>query len=163
MTRAKMWMAAIALTGLSAVSMRTPADEPAIEKSLDKIVPVVMLKPGETKELLLSSSCARITRGQGLLLAGMGDHQPGRWQWQDRKWTKDGVTASFVDVADPELEVFKKKGLKMFTVRITASKDAKPAFSELHVTDNTCAGNCDVDFRLVVVAPSSEEKKLTSN
>jgi hypothetical protein len=141
-------LVATVLAVLTSLSLRTTADE-SKEKSIDRIVSTLVLKPGEAKELILSSSCMRITRGRGLLLREMGGSG-----YQAKEWSKDGVSASFHDVKGTDEPVsVKKAGLKLFAVRISASKDAKARLVELHVTDNTCAGNCDADLRVVVIAP----------
>jgi hypothetical protein len=147
------WWAAVVATGLSLAAagrlVLTAAEEPQ-EKSKDHIVPTVRLKPDETKDVELSSSCARVSRRRGLLLREMGE----KVDAGEKTWARDGVSVSFVDGKDAaEPDVLKKKGLKSFTVRVVASRESKPCLFELHVADETCSRTCDVDLRVVVVAP----------
>ena len=142
-------VAVAALIALARVAAPTTAEEP--QRKLDeRIVCVVVLKPGETKDLTLSSSCMRVTRGQGLLLREMGPSPSPT----EKEWNGGGITASFVQVEqEDELAALKDAKLKSFIVRVTASKDAKPQLRELHVADLTCAGQCSADIRVLVVAP----------
>src|SRR5262249_51220918 len=121
-----------------------------------RIVPVVMLKPGETKELLLSTWCTvGLTRGAGLLVRETAETAEG-----GKIWKRGGVTVEvpgFVEAtraaAAPVYSPLKKKGLDAFTVKVTAAKDAQPGLYDLHIADVTCSGTCDTDFRVLVVAP----------
>jgi hypothetical protein len=142
---------AVAAILLAAAGWRGPtaADVPA-EPLRDRIVPVLTLRPGETKEVELSSSCARITRGRGLLLREMG----AGLEKANKTWSKDGVSASFVEgAAAAQPAALEKKGLKSFAVRVAAAKECKPCLIELHVADETCSGICSTDLRVVIVAP----------
>ncbi len=142
----------LTVAGLIAVAIfcvRALAQEPA-EKSIDRIIPAVVLKPGESQDVLLSSSCMRITRGRGLLVAEMGNTNTP----YSKSWSGNGVTASIVyPLTTGEPESIIKSGLKLFKVRVSAANDAKPRLLQMHLRDQTCAGNCDTDFRIVVDVP----------
>jgi hypothetical protein len=75
-------------------------------------------------------------------------------------WKRDGVTVEVPDfveatkvAAAPLYSPLKAKGIDAFVVKVTAAKDAKPGLYDLHVADETCAGTCDTDFRVLIVAP----------
>lgn len=135
-----------------------PAAEPAkAEPNRAKIVPVVQLKPGETKDLLLSTDCTvGVTRSGGLDIREIGSK--GREAFQSSKvWKKDGVVVEVPDFGEaskgaslPLFAPLKKRGLDAFLVKVTAAPDAKPALYDLHIADFTCNGTCDTDFRVLV-------------
>ena len=142
----------------------TAAESSAAEKSKFVIVPLVTLKPGETKELLLSTWCTvGVTRGGGFNLAEMRDgapvfnHSP---LSGNKKFEKNGVKISVPEfseatgfAASKEFAPLKKYNIDAFKVTITAAEDAEPGLLEMHLLDATCAGHCKTDFRVVVVAP----------
>jgi hypothetical protein len=130
----------------------TPTPEPS-----RRIVPVVALKPGETKELLMCASCRLFTRGGGLIIRSMSESN----DKQERTlWKKDGVAVEVpsmgaaAQAADaPAYKPLSDKGLSAFVVTVSAAKDAKPRQIEMHLADETCSGTCDTDFRVLVLAP----------
>jgi hypothetical protein len=149
-------LAVIAFTGFDHSGAQPPKTEtPKGGPAKARIVPVVMLKPGETKELLLSTWCTvGITRSEGLLVRETTDKATG-----GKVWKRDGVTVEVpgfeeaTKAAAPVYSALKKQGLDAFIVKVTAAKDAKPGLYDLHVADFTCSGACDTDFRVLVIAP----------
>lgn len=140
------------------------ADHTSPEKFRLAIVPLVTLKPGETKELLFSMPCTvGITRGGGFSLAEMRDGKPNFEKSTlqgNRKFNKQGVTISvasfeqgikFADSAD--FSALKKLNIDAFTVTVAAARDAQPGILEMHLLDATCSGYCKTDFRVLVVDP----------
>jgi hypothetical protein len=142
-----------------------PAKEPAAAQEPNpKIIPVVMLQPGETRELLMSTWCRLgVTRGGGLsvkLMAGgtyngLEDHN----ERISKTWKLGGVTVKVPDFGEAErvaaLPIYaplKEKGINAFVVKVTAAEDAKPGLLNLHLADSTCSGSCESDFRVLVVA-----------
>jgi hypothetical protein len=140
-------------------------EAPAAKEPDPKIVPVVLVKPGETKELLMSTWChLGITRGGGLSVKMMkGGSFDGEADNNDRfskVWKLAGITVEVPDFGEAEkaaaLPVYaplKEKGINAFVVKVTAAEDAKPGLLNLHLADSTCSGNCASDFRVLVVAP----------
>jgi hypothetical protein len=145
--------------------MCTGAQEPKVvpipvskeEPAKPRIVPVVALKPGETKELLMSTSCALDSRSGGLIVREMGDGE----KKKDRTlWKKDGITieiprtGEYAESANASVYApIKSKGLNAFVVKVTASKEAKTGLIDMHLASETCNGTCATDFRVLVVAP----------
>ena len=133
-------------------SKATPPPEPS-----KRIVPVVALEPGETKELLVCAPCHLLTRGGGLIVKSMGEAA----DKQERTvWKKDGVTVEVPKMGEaaqaaaaPAYKPLADKGLSAFVVTVTAAKDAKPRQIEMHLADETCSGTCETDFRVLVLAP----------
>lgn len=134
--------------------------------SVDKleIVPLITLKPGETKELLFSTWCTvGVTRGGGFSLAEMIDGKPSFKNSKlkgNREFNKQGVTISVPDFTEgtkfanaAEFAPLKKFDLDAFRVTVTASVEAQPGVLEMHLVDATCAGHCKTDFRVLVVEP----------
>src|SRR5262245_59637038 len=122
-----------------------------------RIVPVVALKPGETKELHLCASCRLFTRGGGLIVKGMSESADEK---ERTVWKKDGVTVSVPKMGEatqaaaaPEYKPLSDKGLSAFVATVSASKNAKPRLIEMHLADETCSGTCETDFRVLVLAP----------
>jgi hypothetical protein len=153
------WLVVIAGCLVAAVAFRSseaqeqkagPPPEPS-----KRIVPVVALKPGETKELLMCCPCRLLTRGRGLIVRAMGEPDDN----QERTvWKKDGVTVEvpmMIDAAQaaeaPAYKPLTDKGLSAFVVTVSASKDAKPRQIEMHLADETCSGTCATDFRVLVL------------
>lgn len=133
------------------------------QKQLD-IIPLVTLKPGETKEVLFSTQCTvGITRGGGLSLAEMRDGKPffeKSLLQGNRSYSRQGVTitAPTFDegttfAASAEFAALRKLHLDAFRITITAAPDAQPGVLEMHIADNTCAGQCRADFRVLVLEP----------
>ena len=127
------------------------------------IVPLVKVKPGESKEILFSTSCTvGATRGGGFSLAEM---KHGRPQFEQaglkgsRVFNKNGVTISVPDFQEgpefasrEEFATLKQLGVNAFQVTISASDQAEPGLLEMHLLDATCSGRCKTDFRVLVVA-----------
>ncbi len=135
-----------------------------------KIVPLVTVKPGETKELLMSTWCTvGATRGGGFTLAQMVDGKPqfnGSKLAGNRSYSGGGVTMTvpgwgeatkFANSA--EFSSLKERHLQAFTVSITASSDAKPGLMEMHLLDATCSGECSTDFRVLVVGEKGKSTR----
>jgi hypothetical protein len=130
----------------------------------DRISVVLMLKPGETKQVMLSTWCTvGITRGSGL---EVGELKEGHFVTHIDKsnrgqiWKQDGlkVVVPSADEAtktaeSPEFAAFKKQGLDVFFVQVSAAGDAKPGLVELHIQDSTCSGTCRTDLRVLVLTP----------
>lgn len=135
----------------------TTGNESAEAKKL-KIVPLVTVKPGEKKELLLSTWCTvGITRGGGFHLTEMRD---GKAVGSERKkiYRRDGVVIAVPNFDEAkkfanssEYEPLKQHNIAAFKVTITAESDAKPGLMEMHLVDATCSGHCKTDFRVIVV------------
>ncbi|MBX9627625.1 MAG: hypothetical protein K2X82_27740 [Gemmataceae bacterium] len=141
---------------VAAALARSAADPPQPEAPR-RIVPVVVLKPGEVKELTLCAPCPLLTRGGGLRVSGMGDPGEGK---ERTVWTKGGLTVSVPKMGDaftaaqaPAYKPLADKVLSPFVVTVRASADARPGLTDLHVADETCSGTCETDFRVLVVAP----------
>jgi hypothetical protein len=147
----------------------SPAQEVATSKSDETesdgqkliIVPLVAVKPGETKELMLSTWCTvGITRGGGFGLTEMRDGKPVGGGHDVKSYRQGGVTISVPSFKEggtfasaPEFALLKERNIAPFKVTVAASRDAKPGLLEMHLVDSTCAGQCKTDFRVLVVAP----------
>jgi len=142
-----------------------PTEPTPVELPKLKIVPLVVLKAGETKELLLSTRCTvGITRSEGLQVGEMLDGQftvdDSDQETNGRVWQRHGLSAEVPDfkkatlfAALPEYEPLKKNGIDAFVVVVAAAKDAQAGLHELHIADATCSGTCVTDFRVLVLAP----------
>lgn len=167
--RAILFFFSVPVVSLLVIShaQEAPSSKP-VEKVTAKaplaIVPLVTLKPGETKELLFSTSCTvGVTRGGGFSLAEMIDGQPAFENSTlkgNRLFRKQGVTVSVPNfeegtkfAASAEFAALKKSNMDAFKVTVVASRDAQPGMFEMHLVDATCAGHCKTDFRVVVLAP----------
>jgi len=128
------------------------------------IVPLVALKPGETKELLFSMPCTvGFTRGGGFSLAEMLNGKPNFEESTlvgNRSFNKRGVTISVASfeqgqkfAGSAEFSALKKQNIDAFTVTVSASREAQPGVLEMHLVDATCSGHCKTDFRVLVVGP----------
>lgn len=158
--------AVVAFLALGQSGAQQPKPEQAeAQEPNPRIIPVVMLKPGEQKELLLSTWC-RLgpTRGGGLTVGLMQDGTFRPQKDGDGKrgkvWKGDGLTLEVPDFGEaekvagqPVYEPLKKRGLNAFVVKVAAAKDAKPGLFDVHVADTTCSGSCATDFRVLIVAP----------
>jgi hypothetical protein len=157
-----------ALLAMWAFGSKGPSPSPSkpAEEADSRILPVVMLKPGETKELLMTVACrVGSTRGGGLWVRAMEDSsysaEKGEAEERAPKTLKrGGLTITVPDFSEAEknaaLPVYAplaKKGLNAFVVKITASKDTKPGLLNLHLADTTCSGGCATDFRVLVIEP----------
>lgn len=145
-------------------SNSTATDHESSRNSRLVIVPLVTLKPGETKELLFSMPCTvGHTRGGGFSLAEMRNGKPDFEKSVldgNRSFNKQGVTVSVASVEQGEkfansarFSALKKLNIDAFTVTVAASRDAQPGLLEMHLVDATCSGDCRTDFRVLVVEP----------
>jgi len=139
----------------------TSADEKAAAGK-DRISVVVALKPGESKQVLLSTWCTvGLTRSSGL---EVGELKAGQFVTQIDKtnrgqvWQKNGLKVVVPDAAEAtktagsaEYADFKKQGLDVFLVRVSAAATTKPGLTELHIQDSTCSGTCRTDLRVLVL------------
>ena len=138
-----------------------------------KIVPIAVVKAGETTELLLSTWCTvGVTRSGGL---GVGEMVDGNLQFskddvlvdkahlgwgRGKSYSRAGVHVEVPDFTaatkNAELAVYaplKAKGVSVFQVKVTADKDARAGVFEMHLFDATCNGHCATDFRVLVIQP----------
>jgi hypothetical protein len=140
------------IAGIGFSGAQPPKTEP--EKD-SRILPVIVLKSGETKELVMSVYChLGITRGGGLSVKLMGDAAK-----STKIWKRDGVNVEVPDfdeaVKGTNAAIYaplKEKNLNAFTVKVTTTSDAKPGLLNFHLADETCSGSCASDFRVLVVA-----------
>jgi hypothetical protein len=143
------------------VLLQSQAEQPKPEPATGpnpKNVPVVVVKPGETKELLMSTECQLgQTRGGGLSIKLMGE--AGGTDKAVKLWKKGGLTIEVPDFGDAEkgsiLPLYaplKEKGYNAFMVKVTATAEAKPGLLNFHLADTTCNGECSSDFRVLVAA-----------
>src|SRR5262245_49057104 len=113
--------AVIPLVGFDRACGHQPKAESAkTEPARAKIVPVVVLKPGEQKELLLSTACTvGATRSGGLDVREIGGEQrPGLTS--AKVWKRNGVVVEVPDfdtgekqAAAPEYEPLRKAGVNV--------------------------------------------------
>ena len=132
-----------------------PKQEP--EGLNPKIVPVLAIKPGETKEMLLSTACALVTRGRGLHFKAMNGEE--LKEVKDKVWKTDRLSLEFNTASElpyrtnkSEAVVVAERKVSLFIVKVTASADAKPGLIDLHVADATCSGTCATDVRVLILA-----------
>lgn len=126
-----------------------------------KIVPLVRVAAGETKQLLLSTWCTvGVTRGGGFGLTEMRDAKAVGGGHAVKTYRRDGVTISVPDfdqgekfAASEEFAPLSKHHLAAFEVTVAAATDAKPGLLEMHLVDATCGGYCETDFRVLIVEP----------
>jgi hypothetical protein len=151
--------AVVAVTTFDLSGARQPKVEPPkADPAKTRIVPLVLVRPGESKDLLLCSRCTvGLNRSAGLRV---GETRDGRLVNEAKVWRKCGVTVEVPDfqagekaAAAPVYAPLRKQGLDVFVARITAATDAAPGVYDLHIADETCSGTCDTDFRILVVAP----------
>ena len=150
------------------------ADEPAAKKPAPprptRIMPLVVVSPGETKTVLFSVECTvGITRGGGLAVAEMVDGKRpaiGLPRDDDKVFRRAGVTVTVPDMSEaPKLDQRMRSGAlaalaqvrPVFPVTVTADADAEPVAIDLHLLDATCSGHCTTDFTVVVAAPEEAE------
>ena len=131
-----------------------------------RIIPLVVVAPGETKTVLFSVECTvGVTRGGGLAVAEMVDGKRpaiGLPRAEDKVFSRAGVTVSVPDMSEaPKLDKRMRSGAlaalakvrPVFPVTVTADADAAPVAIDLHLLDATCSGHCTTDFTVVVAAP----------
>lgn len=137
-----------------------PTTVPNTKKPL-KIVPIVTLKPGETKKLLLSTHCTvGATRGGGFQINEMRGGIPKEGQTtgsEGATYSRDGIVISVPGweaaekfASSAAYASLKKAGIAVFEVSVSASKEAPSGLLEFHLSDATCSGHCDTDFRVLV-------------
>lgn len=141
-----------------------PTDiDPHTKKPL-KIVPLVSLKPGETKNLLLSTHCTvGSTRGGGFEFTEMRDgaRKDGQTKgYEGASYSRDGVVikvpgweAAEKFASSPPYASLRESGIAVFEITVSASSEAKQGLLELHLLDATCSGDCNTDFRVLVTSP----------
>ncbi len=114
------------------------------------MVPLVVIRPGETQELLLTSACMRITRGTGLEVNPLNAEE---FFNAAESCSVNGVTAT-IDQPDQEGDyaAIVEAGYKSCRLTVTALESAQPGIIDLHLSDNTCGGNCDMSVRVLVVS-----------
>ena len=156
---------------------RATADEPekpvplADTDKRTRIIPLIVVAPGETKTVLFSVECTvGLTRGGGLAVAEMKDGKPpsiGFPRADDKVFRRAGVTVSVPDMTDaPKFDQRLRSGAlaalakvrPVFPVTVTADADAEPVAIDLHLLDATCSGRCHTDFTVVVEAATAANK-----
>ena len=166
----------LALTAVIALA-RATADEPTDPVPLAKtdnrtrIIPLVVVAPGETKTVLFSVECTvGVTRGGGLAVAEMVDGKSpilGFPRDEDKRFRRAGVTVTVPDMDEaPKLDARMRSGAlaalakirPVFPVTVTADADAEPVAIDLHLLDATCSGHCHTDFTVVVAAATEGEE-----
>ncbi len=150
-------LAAWALTPLQSISddaapAAPPTATPFPLGETAPIIPMIVIQPGETQQLHLSSACARYTRGSGPSVHQLGDFEHNAIE----SCTVGGVTASFAQphTVDDYADLVAMSA-KSCTLTVTASESAEPGVIDLHLTDSTCSGSCHINVRVLVVAESS--------
>lgn len=153
--------AVIVLVGFDrAGGQQSKVESPETEPARERIVPVVLLKPGERKDLLLSTKCTvGATRSGGFDVREI-EGDAAHAALSAKVWKQNGVMVEVPDFetglkqsALPQYELLKKAGVNVFSVSVAASEDAQPGAYNLHLADFTCNGTCATDFRVLVVAP----------
>lgn len=145
------------------------AVSPAVQAKLKaeiplEIVPIVVLQPGETREILLSTHCTvGATRSSGFGIVEMIDGEPteGEGSGSDgTSYTRAGVTISVpgwkeateFSSAAPYTALH-EQGIDVFPVTVSATDDAQPGLLEVHLIDATCNGACRTNLRVLVTTP----------
>lgn len=159
------FLVSLMLISFFARSRAQDVDPSSVEQSQSDatklvIVPLIILKPGETKELTLSTWCTvGGTRGGGFGLTEMRDGKPTGSEHDVKSYSRDGVNISVPDfkqgtefASSPEFAPLRKLDIDAFKVTVSASPDAEPGFLEMHLVDSTCSGHCKTDFRVLVLA-----------
>jgi hypothetical protein len=156
------------------VLVRARADEPATKQPAQarttRIMPLVVVAPGETKTVYFSGECTvDITRGGGLAVAEMVDGKRpviGLPNDDDKVFSRAGVTVTVPTMSEaPKLDKRMRSGAQaamarvrpVFPVTVTAAADAKPVAIDLHLLDATHSSHCKTDFTVVVAAPDAAE------
>lgn len=163
----------LALAAVIALA-RATADEPehlvplADTDKRTRIIPLVVLAPGETKTVLFTVECTvGMTRGGGLAVAEMKHGKRpsiGLPRDEDKVFRRAGVTVTVPDMTEaPKLDKQLRSGAlaalakvrPVFPVTVTADADAEPVAIDLHLLDSTCSGHCHTDFTVVVEAATA--------
>lgn len=158
------------LLGLVAAMAGEPAAKKPAPPRPTRILPLVVVSPGETKTVLFSVECSvDVTRGGGLAVAEMVDGKRpaiGLPRADDKVFSRAGVTVTVPDMSEaPKLDKRMRSGAlaalatvrPVFPVTVTADADAAPVAIDLHLLDATCSGHCTTDFTVVVAAPEEGE------
>lgn len=154
------------------------ADEPtakaapptkAVKEERRRIIPLVVVAPGESKTVFFACECpVGPTRGGGLSVTRMDDQggKPVARPAKDpRKLEHAGVTISVPDDdqaarIDKTMRAGTLTGLAkvrpVFPVTVTAAPGAQPVAIDIHLADSTCAGHCQTDFTVVVAGVAKE-------
>lgn len=174
--RAIAFLAALLVLAAVVAPVRATADEPenpapmADKDERKRIIPLVVVAPGETKTVLFSVECTvELTRGGGLAVAEMEDGKRpsiGFPNAEDKVFRRAGVTVTVPDMDEaPKFDKRLRSGAlaalakvrPVFPVTVTADADAQPVAIDLHLLDSTCSGRCHADFTVVVEAAAAEE------
>lgn len=129
-----------------------------------EIVPIVVLQPGESREILLSTHCTvGATRSGGFGIVEMIDGEPvsdDETGHDGASYARDGVTISVLGWDDADAfaasapyAAVHEQGIQVFPVTVSATDDAEPGLMEVHLIDSTCSGNCRTNLRVLVTAP----------
>ena len=161
-------LALAAIIALARATAHEPADPVplAMKDDRTRIVPLVVVAPGETKTILFSVECTvGVTRGGGLAVAEMVDGEKpsvGIVRSENKVFRRAGVTVTVPDMGEaPKVDAKLRSGAlaalatvrPVFEVTVTADADAEPVAIDLHLLDATCSGHCTTDFTVVVAAP----------
>lgn len=123
----------------------------------DEIVPLVEISPGETKELILASSGAMMSRGDGLRLRKINRTSEGV-ELATFEADENGVSISVpgMDLAAkagdwaPRYADLTSQSRYPFVVTITAAANAKSQVLEMRVENSRCGGVLATDFCVFV-------------
>ena len=161
---------AAALALLDATAQETTAKaKKAAPPGTRRIIPLVVVAPGETRRVPFAVECSvGLTRGGGLAVAEMvNGERPamGLPREKDKTFRRAGVTVTVPDMDEaPKFDKQARAGAlvaladvrAVFEVTVTADADAEPVAIDLHLLDATCSGHCHADFTVVVAAPAAE-------
>lgn len=129
-----------------------------------EIIPILVLKPGETKQFLLSTHCAvGVTRSGGFAIAEMQDGKAvegtkvgfGAAACYERNGIKlsiPGFVEAEAFASSKPFDTLGPLGIQVFMVTVTASSHAEPGLMDIHLVDRTCSGHCSTDLRVLVAA-----------
>jgi len=171
--RAMLVVTALTILGGAFALFDAPAEEPATtsqtaagQKDNRRIIPLVVVAPGETRRVPFTVEChVGMTRGGGLAVAEMVDGERpflGLPREEDKTFHRSGVTVTVPDMSEAETSDKKARAgalvaladvRAVFEVTVTADADAEPVAIDLHLLDATCSGHCHADFTVVVSAP----------
>lgn len=151
---------AVTLVALCQAQEGTATTDKSSELDRLDIIPLVVLRRGETKEVLFSTRCTvGVTRGGGFTFAEMRDGEPDTLKG-NRVFRKQGVTISAPDfdegvafAGSADFAPLTTLDINAFRITVTASSEAQPGILEMHLVDATCSGHCKADFRVLVLAP----------
>lgn len=132
-----------------------------------EILPLVVIKPGETQVLSMTTFCTvGSTRGGGFSLSEIVDGKPVAGKSAaglDISYSRDGIEVTIpgwskaVDFSNlPKFAALKEQNLQAFEVTVKASADSKPGLINMHIADSTCNGDCHTNFRILVLPKQAE-------